>query len=83
MRIAQVILDIPTQALDQAYSYLVPDQMQDAQVGCPVLVPFGHRKAVGFVMSLQGEYEVDESLRAKAKPIEAVLGKSFFDESAS
>ncbi|MGN0079654.1 MAG: hypothetical protein ACI36T_03840, partial [Eggerthellaceae bacterium] len=41
MRIAQVILDIPTQALDQAYSYLVPDQMQDAQVGCPVLVPFG------------------------------------------
>lgn len=83
MRIAQVILDIPTQALDQAYSYLVPDGMEQAQVGCPVLVPFGHRRAVGFVMSIQDDAQVDSDVLAKMKAIIQVLGKSFFDEDAA
>ncbi len=49
---ASVILDIPTQSLDTPYTYVVPDHMVDAEVGCAVLVPFGNRKAVGFIVSL-------------------------------
>ena len=88
MRIAQVILDIPTQALDQAFSYLIPDDMEQAQVGCSVLVPFGGRKAVGFVMSIK-TYSSLEILRdaglnpERLKSIEEVLSKSYFDEDAS
>ena len=106
MRIASVILDIPTRALDAPYSYLAPeiggkgcsgvlecesepayedgltceDEFAlhedglashkggsivdrngvsvcegglEVAVGCAVLVPFGHRKAVGFVVALR------------------------------
>ena len=56
MEIASVILDIPTQALDAPYTYLVPDALRaegrPVEVGCAVLVPFGHRKAVGFIVGL-------------------------------
>ena len=44
MRIASVILDIPTQALDAPYTYEVPETADDevfpVAVGCAVLVPF-------------------------------------------
>ena len=58
MRFASVILDIPTQALDAPYTYSVPEAPAEAggydvEVGCAVLVPFGHRQAVGFVVGLQ------------------------------
>ena len=52
MRSAEVILDIPTQALDAPYTYAVPSDMDEVDVGCAVLVPLGARKAIGFVMSL-------------------------------
>ena len=57
MRFASVILDIPTQALDAPYTYAVPEAPAEAggydvEVGCAVLVPFGHRQAVGFVIAL-------------------------------
>ena len=57
MESASVILDIPTQALDAPYTYLVPDALRaegrPVEVGCAVLVPFGHRKAVGFIVGLE------------------------------
>lgn len=53
MRIAHVALDIPAQALDQAFSYSIPADME-VYVGCAVLVPFGGRCAIGFVISLDG-----------------------------
>ena len=62
MRLASVILDIPTQALDAPYTYLVPEDAPAGAgdlpvlVGCAVLVPFGRRQAVGFVVALE---EVD------------------------
>lgn len=55
MRTASVILDIPTQSLDAPYTYVVPDDMDDAAIGCAVLVPFGRRKAVGFVVAIDDD----------------------------
>ena len=70
MRLASVILDIPTQALDTPYTYLVPEDAQaeaaelPVLVGCAVLVPFGHRQAVGFVVALE-EAGADNPLAEK------------------
>lgn len=87
MRLASVILDIPTQSLDTAYTYAVPDDFVDAEVGCAVLVPFGNRQAIGYIV---GTGEIDESNPAafdeiginpaKMKSIQRVLSSSYFDE---
>ena len=89
MLLASVILDIPTQALDAPYAYAVPDPTLDgapdcaAEVGCAVLVPFGNRKAVGFVVGLEDHDDgaLPEGIDpAKLKGIERVLSKPYFDE---
>lgn len=50
---AQVALDISTRALDCAFDYGVPEALESqAVVGATVLVSFGHRQAVGYIVSL-------------------------------
>ncbi len=74
--LAQVVLPLP---LDQAYSYSVPEEMQDeARVGCRVLVPFGPRRLTGLIVARGGA--VEEGV--KLKPILDVLDEapSFTDE---
>ena len=86
MKFASVILDIPTQALDAPYTYSAPDAADgdySVCVGCAVLVPFGGRQAVGFVVSLADA--MDDSAGAgidpaKVKSIIRVLSPSYFDE---
>ena len=88
MRFASVILDIPTQALDAPYTYAVPEAPAEAggydvEVGCAVLVPFGHRQAVGFVVGLQelpdGEAPAGVDA-AKVKPVVRAVSPAYFDE---
>ncbi|MBR0403918.1 MAG: primosomal protein N' [Eggerthellaceae bacterium] len=87
MKLASVILDIPTQALDAPYVYLVPEEVEsgdfDICVGCAVIVPLGGRKAVGFVVEMQ-EYTPDalpDGISAKKlKYIERAVSSSYFDE---
>lgn len=86
MRLASVVLDIPTQALDGAYTYALPEEVDPdhpVAVGCAVLVPFGQRKAVGFVMALIDEEKESISLDfnpAKLKAIIRVITPPYFDE---
>lgn len=120
MKLASVILDIPTQALDAPYTYALPAadgedsvyafssasaQMEclfgddtlagsavgsgavdPVEVGCAVLVPFGRRQAVGFVIDvfeagLPGDETWPPSLDArKLKSIVRGLSKPYFDE---
>ena len=120
MKLASVILDIPTQALDAPYTYALPAadgedsvcafssasaQMESlfgddtlagsavgsgavdpVEVGCAVLVPFGRRQAVGFVIDvfeagLPGDETWPSSLDArKLKSIIRGLSKPYFDE---
>lgn len=87
MRLASVILDIPTQALDVPYTYIVPDSAvgcdHEVAVGCAVVVPFGHRQAIGFVVGIE-EYDADmlpEGVDvAKLKSVARVVSPSYFDE---
>ncbi len=85
MRLASVILDINTQALDKAYTYLVPEQSSElderVQIGSCVVVPFGGRKAVGFVIDLRSdaqELESSSGTTVKLKAIERVISKPYF-----
>ena len=120
MKLASVILDIPTQALDAPYTYALPAtdgedsvcasssefaQMESlfgddtlagsavgsgavdpVEVGCAVLVPFGRRQAVGFVIDvfeagLPGDETWPSGLDArKLKSIIRGLSKPYFDE---
>ncbi len=83
MAYAGVVLDIPTRALDQAFHYLVPDEIEpDVHIGSTVLVSFSRRLAVGYVTSLSRE--IPEGLDpSKLKPIERVLADPAFDEQAA
>lgn len=101
MRIASVVLDIPTQALDSAYYYQVPDgdaaytptslfdqlatdttSTQEVVVGCAVIVPFNHRKIIGFVLDIfdsENNPELTKDLKlSHLKPIDQVVSKPFF-----
>ena len=90
MKLASVVLDIPTQALDAPYTYRVPDQALDDEyqvaVGSAVLVPFGRRQAVGFVVAID-DYDkaaLPDGLDARSlKYIMRALSPSFFDEEAA
>ena len=124
MKLASVILDIPTQSLDAPYTYAVPepglfdDGCPDAfdgdlvaddvcglpgtrgvcdpagaamasslavSVGCAVLVPFGSRRAIGFVVEVRdcepgGDGWPEGLAPAKLKSILRVASKPYFDE---
>lgn len=85
MKLASVILDIPTQALDAPYTYAVPEEAGDQpiEVGCAVLVPFGPRQAVGFVIGIEERAEGDWPVgldSAKLKGIVRAVSRPYFDE---
>lgn len=60
MKIAHVIVDVPTRQVNQTFDYLVPEKFRDIlSPGMRVIVPFGPRKVMGFVMSLGEESSYD------------------------
>lgn len=87
MRLASVILDIPTQALDVPYTYVLPDDAVGGDggvvVGCAVLVPFGHRQAIGFVVDVteHGEDDLPQGVDpSKLKSVVRAVSRPYFDE---
>lgn len=77
VRVAQVVIDVPSRALDSAFDYEVPDELQAVSVGSCVLVDFANRPAVGYVVGLSGESHYD-----RLKPVQALLDGPFFGEQA-
>jgi primosomal protein N' (replication factor Y) len=68
VRVADVVPDIPVSGIAESYTYLAPD---DIQRGDGVLVPFGGRTIVGYVVRVR---EADAAeFRFKLKPISAVI----------
>jgi len=78
LRVARVIVDIPTRQLDTPFDYAIPADMGSAEVGACVLVDFAGRPVVGYVVSV-----TDHSEHGELKPLLEVLGGPFFDESAA
>lgn len=69
MTIAKVIVDVPSSSIDQTFDYLIPEKYQHILTrGMRVIVPFGPRKIMGFVVEI-----VSESNVPKLKSILEVL----------
>lgn len=62
--IAQVVVDVPTFQTNTSYSYLIPANLVSIiKVGMRVVVPFGRRQVVGFVVALNDNIEFDGQLK--------------------
>jgi primosomal protein N' (replication factor Y) (superfamily II helicase) len=73
VRVAHVVVDIPSRAIETPFDYLIPDEVPDVGVGSCVLVPFGKRPVVGYVISTG-----DTSAHDRLLPLTALLGGPFF-----
>jgi len=61
--LADVALNAPLRAGDRAFTFAVPETLQDSvAVGVPVRVPFGRQSAAGFVVALRTQ--MDRPVRA-------------------
>lgn len=81
MKIASVIVDVPTKQTDREFDYLIPEQwLETIQPGMRVIVPFGPRKIQGFVTEIKAESEF-KKLREISEPmdLEPVLNKELLE----
>lgn len=82
---ASVVIDIPSRALSEPFAYAVPaDAAPDIEPGSVVLVPFGNRPALGYVVELAPELDglsFSEGLDpARVKPIKDILAPASCSE---
>lgn len=69
MNVAKVIVDVPASSINQTFDYLVPEKFREIlQPGMRVIVPFGPRKVMGFVIDFS-----DASNHDKLKEIQNIL----------
>ena len=67
--IAEVVVDIKNKAVNKVFDYQVPQEMQSViQAGVRVLVPFGPRTIMGFVIALK-----ESSSLEKIRPIKELI----------
>ncbi|PKR78569.1 primosomal protein N' [Halalkalibacillus sediminis] len=69
MRIANVVIDVAASSIDSLFDYEIPSSLEDVvKPGVRVIVPFGPRKVMGFVVSLSDQSEI-----SKLREVESVL----------
>jgi len=77
IRVAQVVPELPTFAVDDGFAYRIPDTLGEVSVGSIVRVPLGGRRVRGYVVDLR---EIEPGGRP-LKDIMAVSGDyPVFDE---
>ncbi len=74
MRVAHVIVDIPSRAIETPFDYSIPDGLDEVDVGSCVLVEFGHRQAVGYVVGVGGK----SAYKGRLQPVLALLAREHF-----
>ena len=90
--IAEVVVDIKNKAVNKVFDYIVPEELSHLiQPGVRVLVPFGPRTIMGFVISLKESTNL-QKLRPLKELIDVVpvlndelreLGMSLSEETGS
>lgn len=79
MQLLEVVVDIPTKSIDEAFIYGMPEDGEDRsfepEIGCAVEVPFGSRHVIGFIVKV-----FDGTPPPKLKHAIKVVSKSYFDE---
>lgn len=83
MRYASVALDIPSRAIDGAFTYEVPPALEgQVATGATVLVSFSRRLAVGYVTGSSGAPPAGVD-PARVLPVEQVLAPPAFDDASA
>ena len=59
--VAQVLVEI--KKIDKTFTYLIPNDLKNINIGCRVIVPFGNKKLEGFVIKLENEFNGDYELK--------------------
>ncbi len=80
--IAQILVDVKAKNVNKTYDYLVPENLIDfIEIGARVVVPFGNRKVMGFVLGLTDKSEYDQQLKTISKilDLESFLTKELID----
>jgi len=79
VRFADVIVDISAHALDRTFQYRVPPELEDSlDIGAVVNVPFGSRKAAGYVVGFSDQPKIDPE---KIRPLEGTVAGATSEES--
>lgn len=69
VNIAKVVVDVPVSATDALFDYQIPEDLQTiVEPGIRVIVPFGPRQIMGFVVDLTSKSEFEN-----LKPIQQVM----------
>ncbi|MCG6795165.1 primosomal protein N' [Geobacillus sp. YHL] len=69
MKVASVIVDVPSRQTDRPFDYWIPERWQGViQPGMRVTVPFGARRLQGFVVDVKDHSDIKQ-----LKPIEHVI----------
>ena len=63
MKTADVFVNIPVKSIARAYTYRVPQELQQIEAGWRVFVPFGSRKVEGFVVETHELAEAPEMIK--------------------
>ena len=76
MRIADVYINIPIKSISKAFSYILPESLENIGKGWRVLVPFGGRDIEGFVVETFSDVEYNKRKEypiSKLKPVKAAV----------
>jgi primosomal protein N' (replication factor Y) len=80
--IAQVLVDVKAKNVNKTYDYLIPESFRDfIELGSRVIVPFGNRKIMGFILSFVESSEYPEKLKSihKVLDLESYLNQELID----
>lgn len=78
--VADVLVEVSAKAIDQTFSYLIPDTLKDkVKVGVRVYVPFGNRKIEGFVLAIKDESDIELKEIIEVIDNEPVLNDEMLD----
>jgi len=80
--IAQVLVDVKSKNVNKTYDYFVPETFRDfIELGARVVVPFGNRKIMGFVLGFSEETEFKKELKSifKILDLESYLNKELIE----
>ena len=80
--IAQVLVDVKAKNVNKTYDYLIPEVFKDfIELGARVVVPFGSRKVMGFVLGFSetSDYSLDLKTITKVLDLESYLNQELIE----
>jgi len=81
VNIAKVVVDVPASQTNKVYDYLIPESLSGTiEIGMRVIVPFGPRTIMGYVLELTDHSDIENLKPIKSlMDISPILTKEFIE----